>query len=73
MSQALRILIAEDDVPIAMGLARQLELLGHQVVAQASDGRQAVAMAAEQPVDLAVLDIRMPELDGIDAARQINE
>jgi response regulator NasT len=55
-----------------MGLARQLELLGHQVVAQASDGRQAVDMAGKQAVDLAVLDIRMPELDGIDAAKAIN-
>ena len=73
MSQALNVLIAEDEVPIAMGLARQLELLGHRVVAQAADGRQAVEMAAQQPVDLAVLDIRMPELDGIDAARRINE
>jgi len=73
MSESLKVLIAEDEVPIAMGLARQLELLGHQVVAQASDGKQAVEMAALQPVDLAVLDIRMPEMDGIDAARAINQ
>jgi len=73
MSESLKVLIAEDEVPIAMGLARQLELLGHQVVAQASDGKQAVEMAAMQPVDLAVLDIRMPEMDGIDAARAINQ
>ena len=73
MQRSLNVLIAEDEGPIAMGLVRQLELLGHRVVAQAADGRQAVEMASRQPVDLAVLDIRMPELDGIDAARKINE
>lgn len=73
VQRSLNILIAEDEGPIAMGLVRQLELLGHRVVAQAANGRQAVEMASRQPVDLAVMDIRMPELDGIDAARKINE
>jgi response regulator NasT len=72
MGQALRVLVAEDEVPIAMGLVRQIEMLGHRVVAQAADGRQAVKMAAADEIDLAVLDIWMPELDGIDAAREIN-
>jgi response regulator NasT len=43
------------------------------VVAEARDGREAVALAAEHRPDLAVMDVKMPELDGIDAARQMLE
>jgi len=67
----LRILIADDDSLHIMSLRQQLEELGHQVVAEAHNGREAVVLAAEQQPDLAMLDIVMPELDGIEAARRI--
>jgi two-component system, response regulator PdtaR len=50
-----------------------LERAGFEVVAEARDGREAVRLAVEQRPDLAVMDVMMPELDGIDAARQILE
>ena len=50
-----------------------LERAGFEVVAEARDGREAVALAAEHRPDLAVMDVKMPELDGIDAAREILE
>jgi len=50
-----------------------LERAGFEVVAEARDGREAVALAAEQLPDLAVMDVKMPELDGIEAARQMLE
>jgi response regulator NasT len=50
-----------------------LERAGFEVVAEARDGREAVVLAAEHRPDLAVMDVKMPELDGIDAARQMLE
>jgi len=50
-----------------------LERAGFEVVAEARDGRVAVALAAAHRPDLAVMDVKMPELDGIDAARQMLE
>jgi two-component system, response regulator PdtaR len=50
-----------------------LERAGYDVVAEARDGNEAVALAAEHELDLAVMDVKMPELDGIEAARQILE
>jgi response regulator NasT len=50
-----------------------LERAGFEVVAEAHDGREAVALAAEHRPDLAVMDVKMPELDGIEAARRMLE
>lgn len=50
-----------------------LERAGFEVVAEARDGREAVALAAEHQPDLAVMDVKMPELDGIEAARRMLE
>jgi AmiR/NasT family two-component response regulator len=69
--EELRVLIAEDEKVIAMGLRAQLKALGHKVVAEAANGRQAVALARELKPDLVVLDIKMPEMDGIEAAQAI--
>jgi two-component system, response regulator PdtaR len=67
----LRILIAEDETIIRLDLRDVLERAGHQVCAEARDGEEAVALAkAEQP-ELAILDVKMPRLDGIEAARRI--
>jgi len=66
-----RILIAEDETIIRLDLRQLLEGAGFEVCAEARDGEEAVALArAEQP-DLAVLDVKMPGLDGIEAARKI--
>lgn len=64
----LRILIADDESLRLMSLREQLEKLGHRVVAEASDGRSAADLSRELKPDLAILDIKMPELDGISAA-----
>ena len=64
----LRILIADDEAVIRMGLRAMLADLGHMVVGAARDGQQAVEMARDACPDLAILDIQMPRLDGLDAA-----
>ncbi len=68
----MRILIAEDETIIRLDLRTLLEKAGHEVVAEARDGEEAVALAAEHDPDLIVMDVRMPHLDGIEAARQIS-
>lgn len=65
------ILIAEDESIIRLGLKSMLEGLGHRVVA-AGNGREAIRMAEHQRPDLAILDIRMPFTDGLQAARAIS-
>ncbi len=69
--KSLRILIADDESLRLMSLRAQLEKLGHRVVGEASDGRTAVSLAHEVRPDLAILDIKMPEQDGIDAAQEM--
>ncbi len=68
---ALRILIADDESLRLMSLREQLEKLGHRVVAEASDGRSAVELARDLRPDLAIMDIKMPGMDGIEAADKI--
>ena len=67
----MRILVAEDETIIRMDLRRTLEDAGFEVCAEARDGEEAVALAVEERPDLAVLDVKMPRLDGIEAARRI--
>jgi AmiR/NasT family two-component response regulator len=69
---ALRILIADDESLRVMSLKGQLEALGHKVIAEASNGKEAVRLADELRPDLAILDIRMSEMDGIEAAEKIS-
>jgi len=68
--KSLRILIAEDESIIRMGLCRILEEAGHRVTA-APDGRTAVKLARQTGPDVAVLDIKMPGMDGLAVARTI--
>jgi AmiR/NasT family two-component response regulator len=69
----MRILIAEDETIIRLDLRKLLEEAGHDVCAEARDGAEAVALAEEHDPDLAILDVKMPRLDGIEAARRILE
>lgn len=67
----VRILLADDHAIVRDGLRSLLSSDGLQVVAQATDGREAVRLAREHQPDLAILDVSMPMLNGIDAAREI--
>jgi len=68
---ALRVMIAEDDTVVATALAQQVESLGHRVVAEAGNGREAVRLAVEVRPQAIIMDIDMPDMDGIEAAREI--
>ncbi len=65
---AQRILVAEDEHLIAVDLANQLQALGFEVIGPAANGAQAIELAKVHQPDLALLDIRMPEMDGLAAA-----
>jgi AmiR/NasT family two-component response regulator len=69
----VRILIAEDETIIRLDLRKLLEEAGHEVCAEARDGAEAVALVEACEPDLAILDVKMPRLDGIDAAKRILE
>jgi len=67
----LRVLVAEDEGLIRMDLVEMLEEEGYCVVGQAGDGASAVRLATELRPDLVILDVKMPELDGLSAAEQV--
>ncbi len=67
----MRVLIAEDETIIRLDLAQMLEGAGFEVCAQARDGLEAIELARSEQPDVAVLDVKMPRLDGIEAARRI--
>lgn len=67
----VRILIAEDETIIRLDLRELLERAGFEVCAEARDGLEAVELARSAEPDVALLDVKMPRLDGIDAARRI--
>jgi response regulator NasT len=69
--QPVRVVIAEDEALIRMDLAEMLADEGYEVVGQAGDGQQAVALAEQLRPDLVILDVKMPVLDGIAAAERI--
>jgi DNA-binding NarL/FixJ family response regulator len=70
--EALRLLVADDHEIVRTGLRSLLETQpGWQVTAEASDGREAVEKAKELKPDVAVLDLSMPSLNGLEAARQM--
>src|SRR5437016_13095035 len=70
---SLRVVLADDHVVLRQGVRALLERHGFEVVAEASDGRTAVEVTRQHEPNVAVLDIMMPLLNGIDAARQIVE
>src|SRR5712692_2480643 len=67
----MRILIAEDETIIRLDLRALLEKAGLEVCAEARDGVEAVELARSEQPDLAIMDVKMPRLDGIEAARRI--
>lgn len=73
METAARIVIAEDEAIIRMDLREMLEEEGYIVVGEAGDGKTAVELAESLRPDLVILDIVMPEMDGLTAAARIAE
>ncbi|MFJ5924248.1 ANTAR domain-containing response regulator [Kitasatospora sp. NPDC092948] len=71
--QITRIVIAEDEALIRLDLKEMLEEEGYTVVGEAGDGATAVRLVEELKPDLAILDVKMPVLDGLSAAEQIHE
>ncbi len=69
----LRVLIADDEPIIRLDLKKMLEDCGYDVIGEAADGLKAVEMARSHKPDVVLMDIKMPEMDGIDAARIITE
>jgi two-component system response regulator NreC len=69
----VRVLIAEDHVVVRQGLKALLEREKFEVGAEASDGREATRLTRELLPDVAILDLAMPQLNGIDATRAIRE
>jgi two-component system, response regulator PdtaR len=71
--EPLRIVIADDEPIIRMDLRRTLENMGHVVIGEAGDGLQALEQCRELKPDVAILDVKMPNMDGIDAAKSIGD
>jgi response regulator NasT len=69
----MRILVAEDETIIRLDLKDLLERAGFEVCAEARDGEEAVELARTEQPDLALMDVKMPRLDGIEAAKRILE
>jgi response regulator NasT len=67
----VRVLVAEDETIIRLDLKDLLERSGFEVCAEARDGEEAVALARSEQPDVAIMDVKMPKLDGIEAARRI--
>jgi two-component system, response regulator PdtaR len=68
----MRVLVAEDDPVIALGLESKLRALGHEIVARVGEGSAAVAEAARTAPDAILMDLVMPGVDGLEAARQVS-
>ena len=67
----MRVLLADDHQIVRQGLRGLLEKAGHEVVGEAADGQEALRLARTLTPDIAVLDLSMPRLNGLDAAREI--
>ena len=70
---SVRVLLADDHALVRQGLRSLLERSGFQVVSEASDGREAIRQCAQLLPDVVVMDISMPTLNGVDAARELRK
>ena len=68
---APRVIVAEDEAIIRMDLIEMLREAGYNVIGEAANGREAISLARHLKPDLAILDVKMPEIDGISAAEVI--
>jgi AmiR/NasT family two-component response regulator len=72
-NSATRIVIADDEPLIRIDLRENLESLGYEVVGEAADGKHAVELARTLRPDIVIMDIKMPEMTGIEALRVLTE
>jgi response regulator NasT len=70
--EAVKVILADDDPLIRLDLKATLEDLGHRVVGEAEDGHQAVALTRSLRPDLVILDVMMPQMNGLDAAQVLH-
>lgn len=73
MIQKLRIVLADDEALIRLDLREMLMEAGHEIVGEAADGQEAVRLAQELRPDIVIMDVKMPVMDGLAAAKQITE
>jgi len=71
--EVIRVLIAEDDYLVSETIKRTLKDIGYELAGKASDGLEAVEMACSLKPDVVLMDIKMPEIDGLEAASRIQE
>ncbi len=71
--KSLKIIVAEDETLVALSIIAQLKELGYQVIGDATDGIEAIELCGRLQPDLVVMDINMPRLNGIEAAKSIKE
>ncbi|MBC7316631.1 MAG: response regulator, partial [Chloroflexi bacterium] len=71
--ERVRVIIADDESVICMDLREMLHNLGYLVVGEAGDGKSAVNLARELRPDVVLMDVLMPDMDGIEAARILTE
>ena len=67
----MRVLVADDNPVIALGLAERLRSLGHEPIGPAADGAEAIELARKHTPDLYLFDIEMPNVDGLEAAKRL--
>jgi AmiR/NasT family two-component response regulator len=67
----VRVLVADDNPVVALGLAERLRSLGHEPIGPAADGQEAIELAREREPDLYLFDIEMPNIDGLEAAKRL--
>ncbi|MDO4177780.1 MAG: response regulator [Phascolarctobacterium sp.] len=70
--EKLRVLVVDDESLIRMDIAEMLEDAGHEVVAEGENGEQAVELARKLTPDIVIMDVKMPVMDGITAAKVID-
>ena len=73
MGKRLNILIVDDSLIMRKNLIRNLDILGHKVIAEAQDGQQGIDSYMSSKPDLVTMDITMPGMDGITAVKKIKE